>query len=142
MRAYRADDAGALRSIADDFLVARWMTRRFPHPYTRADAEQWVASAASAAPQHLAIEVDGALAGGIGFEPNEGERAGTGLFGYWLGRDFWGRGIGTDAARTLSDYALRDGALRRLESWRSAARPRRCRVRRLALRTRMRVQVG
>ncbi len=115
MRPYRAGDAGALCTVADDHMVARWMTRRFPHPYTRADAEEWIAIAASL-PLSCAIEVDGELAGGVGVEELGGERSGTGAFGYWLGREFWGRGIGTDAARTLSDHALRDGGLRRLEA--------------------------
>src|SRR5580704_15504152 len=43
-------------------------------------------------------------------------RSGTAAFGYWLGRHYWGRGIGTDAAKTLSDRALRTGRLRRLEA--------------------------
>jgi ribosomal-protein-alanine N-acetyltransferase len=115
LRPYRAGDAGALRSVADDFMVARWMTRRFPHPYTRADAEEWIGIATSA-PLSLAIEVEGSLAGGIGVEQFGGERGGTAMFGYWLGRDYWGRGIGTDAARTLTDHALRDRGLRRLEA--------------------------
>lgn len=98
-------------------MVARWMARRFPHPYTRSDAEEWIASAPSrAAGSSFAIEVDGALAGGIGFEPLSGERSGTATFGYWLGRDYWGRGVATDAAQMLSDHALRDGGLRRLEA--------------------------
>jgi len=33
-----------------------------------------------------------------------------------LGRDYWGRGIATDAALTLSDAALRGRQLRRLEA--------------------------
>lgn len=96
-------------------MVARWMTRRFPHPYTRADADEWIPISRSAA-LSFAIEVDGSLAGGIGVERLGGERSGSGLFGYWLGRDYWGHGIGTDAARTLSDYALGDGGLRRIEA--------------------------
>jgi ribosomal-protein-alanine N-acetyltransferase len=98
-------------------MVARWMTQRFPHPYTHADAREWIA-AIIIDPQdrHFAIEVDGTLAGGIGIEPCDGERRGAALFGYWLGRAYWGRGIGTDAARTLSDYVLRMGFARRLEA--------------------------
>ncbi len=96
-------------------MVVRWMTRRFPHPYTRADADEWIPIARSAA-LSFAIEVDGSLAGGIGVERLGGERTGSGRFGYWLGRRYWGRGIATDAARTLSDHALGEGGLRRLEA--------------------------
>ncbi len=56
------------------------------------------------------------MAGGIGVEPFGGERSGAAAFGYWLGRRYWGRGIGTDAARMLSDHALASGKLRRLEA--------------------------
>jgi ribosomal-protein-alanine N-acetyltransferase len=93
------------------------MTRAFPHPYTRADADFWVNAASSDIRQrYFAIEVDGELAGGIGVEPFGGERSGAAAFGYWLGRRYWGRGIGTDAARMLSDHALASGKLRRLEA--------------------------
>jgi [ribosomal protein S5]-alanine N-acetyltransferase len=117
LRPYRTDDAAAICAVADDFLVARWMTRGFPHPYTRRDAELWIALArAGTHGRHYAIEVDGILAGGIGFEPYAGERSGTAAFGYWLGRAYWGRGIATDAVGTLADDALSNGALRRLEA--------------------------
>jgi [ribosomal protein S5]-alanine N-acetyltransferase len=95
------------------------MTAAFPHPYTQADAEAWVALAsADDPPKHFVIEdADGAFAGAVGIMPQGGEHAGCAIFGYWLGRCFWGRGLATDAARTLAAYAL-SGArgLRRLEA--------------------------
>lgn len=98
-------------------MVARWMTRAFPHPYTRADADEWVELASRhRIGRHFVIEVQGVLAGGIGFDPFAGERTGTASFGYWLGRAYWGRGIATEAARLLADYALHTSGLRRLEA--------------------------
>jgi [ribosomal protein S5]-alanine N-acetyltransferase len=118
LRPYRAGEGRAVCDVADDFMVSRWMTRHFPHPYTQRDADEWIALAAGGTRQvrHFAIEVDGVLAGGVGFDPLDGERSGTATFGYWLGRAYWGRGIGTDAARTLSNYALSSEGLRRLEA--------------------------
>ncbi|HEY5425301.1 MAG TPA: GNAT family protein [Candidatus Tumulicola sp.] len=117
LRRYRAEDALAICGVADDALVSRWMTRAFPYPYTQRDADEWVAAVTDGSRDgHFAIEVDGALAGGIGFDRLDGERSGTATFGYWLGRAYWGRGIGTDAARALSDYALHSQGLRRLEA--------------------------
>jgi ribosomal-protein-alanine N-acetyltransferase len=117
LRPYRPDDGAAMCAAADDFMVARWMTRAFPNPYTRRDAERWLSLATGdGRARYYAIEVDGVLAGGAGFEPFAGERGGTAAFGYWLGRAYWGRGIGTDAARTLADHALTSGAVRRLEA--------------------------
>jgi ribosomal-protein-alanine N-acetyltransferase len=117
LRPYRSGDASALCAVADDFEVVRWMTRRFPHPYMLRDAEEWIAFAtADPHGRILAIEVDGAIAGGIAVVPLGGERTGTALFGYWLGRAYWGRAIATEAARMLSDFALQTGELRRLEA--------------------------
>lgn len=44
-----------------------------------------------------AIVVDGALAGNVlsWVDPDSGHRE----MGYWLGRDFWGKGIATEAVR-------------------------------------------
>jgi [ribosomal protein S5]-alanine N-acetyltransferase len=117
LRPYRLDDVGALRTLADDPLVARWMTARFPSPYTEADARVWIEAAiVDVPPHHFAIEVDGALVGGAGIDPLRGEHSGAAVFGYWLGRPYWGRGIATDAARTLSDHALRLRGFRRLQA--------------------------
>ncbi len=117
LRPYRSGDESALCAVANDFEVVRWMTRRFPHPYTLRDAEEWIGIAtADQRGQILAIEVDGAIAGGIAVEPLEDERSGTALFGYWLGRAYWARGIATEAARILSDFALQSRDLRRLEA--------------------------
>jgi ribosomal-protein-alanine N-acetyltransferase len=93
------------------------MTAGFPYPYTRADATTWVALAsAQSPPEHFAIEADGAFAGAIGIQAQHGEHEGTAIFGYWLGRPFWGRGLATDAARTLAPYAFRERGLRRLQA--------------------------
>lgn len=118
LRRYRTEDAAAICAVADDFMVARWMTRAFPHPYTQGDADSWIAIATGdTRATYYAIEVDGRLAGGIGVEPYSDERGGAAAFGYWLGRAYWGRGIATEAARMLADEALGSGRFRRLEAF-------------------------
>jgi [ribosomal protein S5]-alanine N-acetyltransferase len=117
LRPFRRGDEAAICAVADDFMVARWMTQRFPHPYTLADAERWIEIATrDGAGRYFAIEAEGELAGGVGFDLRGDERAGTAEFGYWLGRAYWGHGVGTDAARTLAEHALQTVGLRRLEA--------------------------
>lgn len=117
LRPYRASDADELPAVAGPYDVARWMTERFPHPYTRDAAQLWVDAAIGKQPtENYVIEVDGALAGGIGLRPHAGESAGVAEFGYWLGRDYWGRGIATEAARLLTAFAFARRKLRRLEA--------------------------
>jgi RimJ/RimL family protein N-acetyltransferase len=117
LRAYRSDDAPRLADIANDPAVPRWMTARFPHPYSLAAAQEWVGRAGAESPiDNFAIEVDGELAGGIGITPQGGEIAGVAEFGYWLGRAYWGRGIATQAAAVVVTYAFAERQLRRLEA--------------------------
>lgn len=117
VRPWRIADKPSLLRHANNKNVWRNLAHRFPHPYTDADADFWLGKL-SREPGQLrwAIEVEGAAVGGIGAEPGEGIFAKTGNFGYWLGEEFWGRGIMTAAARTTSDYALTTMDLARLES--------------------------
>lgn len=51
-----------------------------------------------------AIVADGELTGSLAVFPDVGKRA----VGYWIGREFWGRGIATDALRLfLAAFAER-----------------------------------
>jgi RimJ/RimL family protein N-acetyltransferase len=117
LRPYRLDDVEPLRVTADDPLVSRWMTATFPSPYTRDDARVWIARVlADPVPQHFVIEVGGAFAGAAGLMAQQGEHRGVATFGYWLGCAYWGRGIATDAARTLARHGLGACRYRRLEA--------------------------
>jgi [ribosomal protein S5]-alanine N-acetyltransferase len=117
LRPYRQEDVARLASIANDAEVTRWMSRRFPFPYTLADAQGWVRVASVESPVNdFAIVVDGALAGGVGIRPREHEALGVAEFGYWIGRAYWGRGIATEAAQLLVAHAFDERGLRRLEA--------------------------
>lgn len=83
------------------------MRDRFPHPYTRADAEQWISLARHQEPQtRFAIEVRGEAVGGIGLELGSDIERRSAEIGYWLGEEFWGRGIVTAAVRVVTRYGV------------------------------------
>jgi RimJ/RimL family protein N-acetyltransferase len=46
----------------------------------------------------FALELDGRLIGGAGYYRR---RSGTAELGFWLGRDWWGRGYATEATRAV-----------------------------------------
>jgi RimJ/RimL family protein N-acetyltransferase len=74
--------------------VWRRLRDRFPHPYTQADAEEWIASARTQDSQtHFAIEVQGEAAGGIGLELGSDIKRRSAEIGYWLGEAFWGKAL-------------------------------------------------
>lgn len=116
LRHWRDDDAAAIARVANDRRVWLGMRDAFPHPYTEADGQRFIAVATAMVPvTYFAIEVDGTIAGGIGYTLKEDvERIGAEV-GYWLGVEFWGRGIAADAVRALTRHAFATQAgLRRL----------------------------
>ena len=115
VRSFREDDAPSLARHANNRRVWINLRDQFPSPYTLADAERWVREARALEPQtHFAIAVDGAAVGAIGLRLKTDVRRQTAEIGYWLGEEFWGRGIVTEAVRALSDHAFGQFGLVRL----------------------------
>jgi RimJ/RimL family protein N-acetyltransferase len=107
VRAWRPSDAPSLAKHANNPAVARQLRDRFPHPYTIADARQFIQSVAGARPTTLfAIVVDGEAVGGIGFFPGADVERFSAEIGYWLAEPYWGRGITVEAIRLVSAYAF------------------------------------
>ena len=115
LRAWRAADAASLVKYANNRNVARQLRDRFPHPYTAADARQFIQSVANARPTTaFAITVEGEAVGGTGIAPGADVERFSAEVGYWLGEPFWGRGITAEAVRLVSDYAFRTCNMLRL----------------------------
>jgi RimJ/RimL family protein N-acetyltransferase len=96
LRSPAASDAGAIVELAGDWGVAR-MTSRIPHPYTLADAEDFLGMSIGT---YLA-ECEGQVIGCIGAGLQED---GSFELGYWIGRPFWKRGFATERARGLIEH--------------------------------------
>lgn len=107
IRSWRAGDEPAIARHANSRAIWLNVRDRFPHPYTLADAERWVALATAAAPEtQFAVEVGGEAVGGVGvFLQTDVERYSAEI-GYWLGEAMWGRGLGTAVVRRFTDYAF------------------------------------
>lgn len=117
LRPWAPSDAEALVRHADDREVWRNLRNRFPHPYTPADADVWLAFVLAQDPStHWAVEVEGEAGGGIGFTRGEDVHVRTAEIGYWLGRRFWGRGIATEALRAVTAHAFAAYRLDRVEA--------------------------
>ncbi|PZQ11869.1 MAG: hypothetical protein DI565_16940 [Ancylobacter novellus] len=102
LRALEAGDAEAMAEGLSDLDVARNLVA-VPHPYTIADARDYLAG--PVASPHLlcaAIEVEGVFAGCAAIDAQGGRPE----LGYWLAKPFWGRGIGFCATRALVDLVF------------------------------------
>lgn len=117
LRPWKPEDKSELIRIANNRKIWRNLTDMFPSPYTEADADFWIPFANQSAPSvHLAIELNGNLAGGVGIIAGEGIFCCTGQFGYWLGEAYWDKGIATAAARAMVAHAMSSTSFARLEA--------------------------
>jgi [ribosomal protein S5]-alanine N-acetyltransferase len=107
VRSWRADDATSLVRHANNRKIWRNLRDRFPYPYTPADADAFLRSVIGLTPEtSFAIAVDGAATGGIGLTLAEDIHRRTAELGYWLGEEYWGRGIASAAVRAVTEYAF------------------------------------
>ncbi|MFB2552909.1 GNAT family N-acetyltransferase [Ensifer soli] len=109
LRAPHDDDIDALAHLANNANVAT-MVSRMPHPYTVADAADFVRRTKDGAigkcVYAITIAETGAFVGCCGVEPH-GADGRTVEIGYWLGEPHWNRGYATEAAQALIDMAFR-----------------------------------
>jgi RimJ/RimL family protein N-acetyltransferase len=130
VREWRTEDAESVWPQANDRRVWIGLRDAFPHPYGIEDAHRFIALAtAKSPPTFFAIEADGRVAGGVGFTLHtDVERVGAEV-GYWLGHEFWGRGIATAAVCALTSHAFHaHPELRRLYAVPYASNPASARV--------------
>jgi len=110
-------DKDSLVRHANNPKVWRNLLDHFPHPYSDDDALRWLSHVgALPEPTQWAIDVDGQAVGGIGVELGQGNYSQTGQFGYWLGEDYWGRGIMSAAVSATVEYVFSAVAVGRLEA--------------------------
>jgi len=102
LRPPRPSDIPAMTVWLGDYDVAK-MTSRVPHPYSEADAEDFIAGLGAADRHAFAIQrkSDGLFIGCIGLTKD-----GDFEMGYWLGKPFWGFGFATEAAQRLTGFAF------------------------------------
>jgi ribosomal-protein-alanine N-acetyltransferase len=113
----RASDKAAYLEHFADPEIGR-MLLAVPVPYTEADADKWIAHRLKNALKHeiqFGIRVaDGSLIGGIGLVEERSTAIYRGEIGYWLAREYRGRGLMPRAIRVFADYAFRELQLHKL----------------------------
>ena len=107
LRPFRPDDVDAVFEYASDPAFLRYLP--IPMPYTRPDAERFLAGQALLDRRQnpsWAIEVEGRPAGGVNIRFFEEHRVSE--IGYGVARRLWGQGFATEAARIVIGAAFRE----------------------------------
>ena len=99
---------GVLRAVVEADLPVLYEHQRdreaaamaaFPPRERDAFVAHWAKTLANDSALTWTVVSDGAVAGTIGCWEDDGRR----LVGYWIGREFWGRGLATQALAELLD---------------------------------------
>lgn len=107
LRPLRAEDAPALARHANNAKVAAYLRDRFPHPYSARDAEYFFDHVSGTREECVAaIAVQGETVGTIGLQFRTDIERCSAELGYWIGEQFWGRGIATAAVQGFTAWAM------------------------------------
>ncbi len=115
LRSSCAEDIDAIVKHANNPKVARHLRERFPQPYTRPDAVDWIRHTKEYEPGTiLAIATPKEAIGGVSLNRQDDVYRHSAELGYWLAEPYWGRGIATRAVRAMCDVGFQDKDLARI----------------------------
>jgi len=124
---FHADDAPVLERLAGAREIAD-TTISIPHPYTRADAERFIAFQREAASRGdevvlgIRLRAGSDLLGCVSLREIDRVHLQAEL-GYWIGVPHWGRGYATEAAQAVVAYGFGTLGLNRIYAHHMARNP-------------------
>lgn len=105
LRPFEPADAASIAPLLNDREVWLNLSDRIPHPYLLEHAEAFIGKVSVMNPPlNFAIAVEGRAVGGIGIIPGQGISRVSAEIGYWLGRPYWRRGIGSAAVKAMTRH--------------------------------------
>jgi RimJ/RimL family protein N-acetyltransferase len=100
-------DIPSMARIANNEKITRNLRDGFPHPYTDDDAREFIDKCLALDPPAIfAIEYKGEYAGNIGLSPGTNVYRKSAEVGYFIGEEYWNRGIVTKALALITDYGF------------------------------------
>jgi RimJ/RimL family protein N-acetyltransferase len=117
LRVPAISDAPQISRFLGNWDVSRWLVR-IPFPYRVDHARAWVErsmeerAAGIGWPFLVTLRDDNRIIGGIDLTIEDDRAIGVsghkaaGALGYWLGKDYWGRGYATEAAAAMIKFGF------------------------------------
>ncbi|WP_226683027.1 GNAT family N-acetyltransferase [Sutcliffiella horikoshii] len=108
LRRLKLEDARRVEELASDYELAK-TTLNVPHPYPVGSAADFIQSMWAAEEKGLVVfavveKESESLVGIINIKQTLAFKRGE--LGYWIGRPYWGKGYGTEAARAMVAYGF------------------------------------
>jgi len=110
LRPFEMSDASMVQKYAGDYSVAD-TTLNVPHPYEDGMAEEWILTHQKGYDEGelinyaITLKPENDIIGAIGLTINKIFNQAE--LGYWIGKTYWNKGICTEAAIALIDYAFK-----------------------------------
>lgn len=113
LRPLQEKDRDSIALYANNLKIWKGVRDHFPYPYTKEDAAAFIRIAQAEQDAVVkAIVVDNIAVGAIGIHPQEDVHRICVEVGYWIGEDYWGRGICTAAVKEMTQLAFELGYTR------------------------------
>lgn len=109
LREWKESDAKTLSLLLNNKRILDNLRDGLPYPYTENDALFYINSCISAEKDTqfcFAILNDGEVVGSLGIFRQQNIHNRTAELGYYIGEEFWGRGITTEAVRIACKYVF------------------------------------
>lgn len=115
LRPWEAGDEQSLVENANNFNVSKNLRDSFPFPYALEDANDWIAfNLLKKQLTNFAVVVDGKAVGGVGLQPKEDVFRKNMEIGYWLGEEYWSKGIISEAVVAVTSYGFKTFDIERI----------------------------
>lgn len=117
LRPWELSDAADLAAALSNPKVQNNLRDGLPYPYTEQDGKDFISAMQQADKNEtfaFAITVDGKAVGSIGVFRQSNIHRQTAEMGYYVGEEYWGRGIATDAVRQVCDHVFENSDIIRI----------------------------
>lgn len=107
LRPFLITDCVSIAQQANNKLIWKNLRDRFPYPYTEKDALLFIEMVSRNNPiTEFAIDVNGLAIGAAGIIIKDDVYRLNGEVGYWIGQEYWGKGIVTTVVKELTRIAF------------------------------------
>lgn len=131
IRKWKIEDKYSLAEMLNNKKILDNLRDGLPYPYTVSDAEEYIRAMLSADETKtfaFAVTADGKAIGSIGLFRQENIHSRTAELGYYIGEQYWGRGIMTDMVKKACEYVFENSDIIRIFAEPFAWNTRSCRV--------------